>query len=240
VDDASVTSLASKEYVAFLSANPPVMGTTNTEMVKRVGAKLSMAVEAYLANINKADQVRGYQWEFNLVNNAQANAWCMPGGKVVVYTGILPMTQTEAGLAVVMGHEIGHAIARHGNERMSQMLLTQYGGVALSTLMSSKPAQTQTVFNTAYGVGATLGTLAYSRNQEYEADEMGLYFMAMAGYDPAEAIGFWERMAAHGASGMPEFLNTHPNDRARIQHIKDLLPKAVEYYRGTMAQGPRR
>jgi predicted Zn-dependent protease len=236
VDDATVTSLANQQYAAFLSANPPVMGTTNTDMVKRTGSRLATAVHAYLSNVGKSSLVNGYKWEFNLVNNPQANAWCMPGGKVAVYTGILPFTQTEAGLAVVMGHEIGHAVARHGNERMSQMLLQRYGGVALSALLSSQPSATQSVFNTAYGVGSTLGSLAYSRNQEYEADEMGLYFMAMAGYDPSEAVGFWERMAAKGGSGMPEFLSTHPNDRSRIQHIRDLLPKAMQYYRGSVAQ----
>jgi predicted Zn-dependent protease len=229
VDDATVTTMATQQYSTFLTTNPPIQGA-NTEMVKRVGGKLSAAVAQYLAGINQSSLIKDYRWEYNLVNNAEANAWCMPGGKVVVYSGILPLTQDETGLAVVMGHEIAHAVARHGNERMSDQLVAQFGGVALSELMTGKPAQTQALFNTAYGVTSKLGVLAYSRKQEGEADEMGLYFMAMAGYDPNAAVGFWQRMAAHSGAKPPEFLSTHPSDKARIDHIKQLLPKAMTYY----------
>jgi predicted Zn-dependent protease len=154
----------------------------------------------------------------------------MPGGKVVIYSGIMPIAAGENGLAVIMGHEIAHAIARHGNERMSQQLLAQAGGVTLSVLMSQKPQQAQELFNTAYGVGSTLTVLKYSRTHESEADEMGLYFMAMAGYNPNEAIGFWQRMAAKGGQKPPEFLSTHPSDDTRISQLKGWMPKAQALY----------
>ncbi|MCD6013128.1 MAG: Peptidase family [Flavipsychrobacter sp.] len=230
VDDASVLSVANQQYTTFLSTNPPVQNA-NAEMVKRVGSRMSTAVAQYLGSIGQASLIKDYRWEYNLVNNAEVNAWCMPGGKVVVYSGILPLTQDETGLAVVMGHEIAHAVAKHGNERMSDQLVAQYGGVALSQLLSGKPAETQKLFNTAYGVGSTLGVLAYSRKHESEADEMGLYFMAMAGYDPNAAIGFWQRMAAKSGGKPPEFLSTHPSDQTRINDIKKLLPKAMTYYK---------
>lgn len=231
VDDASITSLANTEYTNFLSANPPITGTPAADMVQRVGARLVIAINTYLSGINKSNLVSNYQWEYNLVNNAELNAWCMPGGKIVVYSGILPITITDTDLAVVMGHEIAHAVLKHGNERMSEQLLAEYGGQALAVILSSKPAETQTIFNTAYGVGSTLGSLAFSRKQESEADEMGLYFMAVAGYNPTAAIGFWERMSAVGGAKPPEILSTHPSDATRIQNIKDLLPKALTYYR---------
>jgi predicted Zn-dependent protease len=192
---------------------------------------MASAVQSYLAQKGQSNLLSGYQWQFNLVNNAQANAWCMPGGKVVVYTGILPLTQNEAGLAVVMGHEIAHAVARHGNERMSQELATQMGGQALSVALSSQPGTTQQIFNTAVGVGSQLGSLAYSRKHESEADHMGLIFMALAGYNPNEAVPFWQRMAAKGGAKPPQILSTHPADATRIANIKKLLPEAMTYYR---------
>ena len=162
----------------------------------------------------------------------EINAWCMRGGKVVVYSGILSVTRSEAGLAVVMGHEIAHAIARHGNERMSQGLLQQAGGAALSVALASKPAQTQQLFNTAYGVSTNVALmLPFSRKHESEADEMGLIFMAMAGYDPNEAVSFWQRMSAAGGSKPPELLSTHPSDATRIADLKKLVPKAMQYYK---------
>ena len=181
-------------------------------------------------NLNQ--QLDGYQWEFNLVDSKEVNAWCMPGGKVVVYTGILPLTQNENGLAVVMGHEIAHAVAKHGNERMSQGLLTQMGGMALELALQDRPKQTQQLFMTAFGMGAQVGVLLpFSRVQESEADHLGLIFMAMAGYDPNGAVPFWERMAQQGGQKPPEFLSTHPSDQTRIQKIKSELPEALEYYR---------
>jgi len=230
VDDATVLSLSNQEYSTFLTTNPPVTGTAEAAMVARVGSRVVAGVQAYLAAKGQSDLVKDYNWQFNLVNSPEVNAWCMPGGKIVVYSGILPVTMNDSGLAVVMGHEIAHAVLKHGSEQMSQQLLVQYGGVALSTLLSSNPTQTQTLFNTVYGVSSTLGTLAHSRKQESEADEMGLYFMASAGYDPNTAVGFWQRMQAQGSSSTPTFLSTHPSDADRIQDIKDNVPKAMAYY----------
>ncbi len=231
VDDATIVSLSGQQYTEFISANPPVTGTPEADMVQRVGARLTVAVQSYLESIGKADLISGYNWEFNLVNNPEVNAWCLPGGKIVVYSGIMPLIQADSDLAVVMGHEIAHAVLRHGNERMSQQLLVQYGGTALSVLLSSKPQETQDLFNSAFGVSSTLGVLAFSRKQESEADESGLYYMATGTYNPNAAIGFWERMKAQsGGATTPEFLRTHPNDDTRIQNIKDLMPKALTYY----------
>jgi predicted Zn-dependent protease len=230
VDDATVLSLSSQQYGDFISANPPLSGTPAAEMVKRVGSKLIAGVQQYLTAKGQTDLIKDYQWEFNLVNNSEVNAWCLPGGKIVVYSGILPLILSDTDLAVVMGHEISHAVLKHGNERMSEQLLVQYGGTALSVLLSSKPQETQQLFNTAYGISSTLGVLAFSRKQENEADEMGLYFMATAGYNPNLAITFWQRMQAQGGTKPPVFLSTHPSDDQRIQNIKDLMPKALTYY----------
>lgn len=179
-------------------------------------------------------RVEGFKWEFNLVDDNAVNAWCMPGGKVVFYTGILPITKTEKGLAVVMGHEVAHAIARHGNERMSQGLATQLGGVALGVALSNKPQQTQQIFNQAYGVGSTLGTLKFSRKHESEADKMGAIFMALAGYNPQESVELWRRMkASSGGAAPPEFMSTHPSHDTRIKDLQAYMPKALKYYRGS-------
>jgi predicted Zn-dependent protease len=180
-----------------------------------------------------SQELRGYEWEFNLIESEEVNAWCMPGGKVVVYTGILPLTQNENGLAVVMGHEIGHAIARHGNERMSQVLLAQGIGLALEEALKNRPEDTRKAWAIAFGYGVPLGfLLPYSRLHESEADRLGLIFMAMAGYDPRNAVEFWERMARQGGSKPPEFLSTHPSDRTRIRQIQQHIPEAMQYYRG--------
>lgn len=233
VPESEMRSMATQQYATFLSQNPPIASTTSrdADMVQRVGSRLAAAVQTYLNQKGQADLISGYQWEFHLVNNNEANAWCMPGGKVVVYSGIMPLVQNEAGLAVVLGHEIGHAIARHGNERMSQQLAVQLGGATLSAAMSSKPQQTQDIFNAVYGAGSTLGTLAYSRKQESEADHMGLIFMAFAGYNPNEAVPFWQRMAAKGGAKPPAFLSTHPADATRIKDIQKWVPEAMNYYR---------
>ncbi len=231
VDDATVLSLSSQQYNEFITTNPPITGTPAADMVKRVGTRLTAAVQQYLADKGQSNLVNNYLWEFNLVNNSEVNAWCLPGGKIVVYSGIVPLAVTDSDLAVVMGHEIAHAVLKHGNERMSEQLLLQYGGEALSVLLSSKPAETQQLFNAAYGISSTLGTLAFSRKQESEADEMGLYFMATAGYNPNTAITFWQRMQAQGGDKPPVFLSTHPSDEQRIQHIKDLMPGALNYYK---------
>jgi predicted Zn-dependent protease len=176
--------------------------------------------------------LKDYKWEFNLVDDKQVNAWCMPGGKVVFYTGIMPICQNEEGIAVVMGHEIAHAIADHGNERMSQQMVLQMGGMALDQAMSDKPEQTKALWMTTFGVGAQFGVmLPFSRMHESEADQMGLIFMAMAGYNPEKAVDFWTRMSKMGGQKPPEILSTHPSDETRIAKIKEHLPEAMKYYK---------
>jgi len=229
--ESNMVEMSLTSYSQFLKENKLSSNNAQTDMVKRVGARVSVAVEKYLSENGFADRVADFKWEFNLVESKDPNAWCMPGGKVVFYTGILPLTQNDAGIAVVMGHEIAHAVARHGNERMSQQMIQQYGGIALSEVIKSKPEETQAIFQTAFGLGSQyIVMLPYSRLHEYEADKLGLIFMAMAGYDPNEAIGFWERMAAGSAGKMPEFLSTHPVEANRIQAIRNFLPEALKYY----------
>ena len=230
-DDLMKMSLT--QYNDFLSKHEKVPDTDpNAQLVIKVGNNIKNAVEKFM-NSNKKykKRIAGYKWEFHLVKDDKTvNAWCMPGGKVVVYSGLLPVTQNETALAVVLGHEISHAIARHGNERMSQGLLVQLGGVALSVALSTKSKATQDLFNQSYGVTSELGILAYSRKHESEADKLGLVFMAMAGYNPTEAVAFWERMEKESKGAPPELLSTHPSDAKRIQDIKAFLPKAMKYY----------
>lgn len=233
VSEAELQSMAKEEYQTFLTANSVVNANTNkdAEMVRRVGSRIAAAIKTYYDGIGQTSVLQGYQWEFNLVDNKEVNAWCMPGGKVVVYTGLLPITRNEAALAVVLGHEIAHAVAQHGSERMSQGLLQQLGGVALQVAVANKPAETQNLFMTAYGIGSTVGgTLPFSRKEETEADKYGLYFSAMAGYNPQEAIPFWERMAAAGGAKPPEFLSSHPSDETRIANIRSYMPEALKFY----------
>lgn len=233
VDETQMQQMADQQYVAFLSEHRPVSGASrDAEMVKRVGNRLAGAVQTYLSSTGQQEAIAGYQWQFNLVNDNQANAWCMPGGKVVVYTGLLPLTQNEAGLAIVMGHEIAHAVARHSSERMSQQLALQMGSQTLGAVLSSRPSQAANLFNLAVGVGGQLGTLKFARDQESEADRMGLIFAALGGYNPQEAIPFWQRMAAaSGGNKPPQILSTHPSDATRIANIKRLMPEAMKYYR---------
>lgn len=222
------------QYRSFLSQNPPLPESNpDAAMVKRVGSNISMGVKTFLKNKKQSKRIKNFKWEFNLVNDPSVNAWCMPGGKVVFNTGILPITQDEVGVAVVMGHEVAHAVARHGNERLSQQLVVAGGGIGLSLALQEKPAQTRNMFLAAYGVGSTLGALAYSRTHESEADKMGLVFMALAGYNPEAAVGFWQRMAqvSAGAAKPPEFLATHPSDQRRIKDIQDFMPQAKKYYK---------
>jgi len=236
--ESQMISLSLTEYGDFLKKNPPVTGGNDAPMVKSVGLKIQNAVTQYMRKNGFGDRISGYKWEFNLVNSPEVNAWCMPGGKVVVYSGLLPVTQNEQSLAIVMGHEIAHAVARHGNERMSQSLLASAGGMALDLYMSQKPEQTRNLFTGLYGIGATGGMLAYSRMQESEADKLGLVFAAMAGYDPHVAIGFWERMAAKSHSGdtsgldyyIKKYTSTHPPDDQRIADLKAYMPEAMKYY----------
>ncbi len=227
-----MVSMSLTSYQDFLKQHPPVTGTPEAQMVKNIGAKIQSAVVNYLGQHKMGDRVAGYKWEYNLVNSPEVNAWCMPGGKVVVYSGILPLTQDEASLAIVMGHEIAHAVARHGNERMSQMLMQQAGGMALDVALSTKSAETKNMFMTAYGAGSTLGILKYSRTHETEADKLGLIFAAMAGYDPQKAVAFWQRMGQQGGAKPPEFLSTHPSDATRIKDLQSFMPTALKYYKG--------
>lgn len=227
-----MNSLSFQQYNDFLKTNKLSTNKKDAEMVKRVGQRIQKAVETYFAQNNLSKELEGYNWEFNLVESPDVNAWCMPGGKVVVYTGILPITKDETGLAVVMGHEIAHAVAQHGAERMSQGLLQQLGGAALSVALKDEPETTRNLFGAAYGIGTEVGImLPFSRTHESEADHLGLIFMSMAGYDPNAAVDFWTRMASQSGSKPPEFLSTHPSDETRIADIKKELPEALKYYK---------
>lgn len=232
IPGSSMLSMSAQQYGTFLKENKLSQNQQQTASVKRVGTQIQGAVERYFASSGLQDYLSKYKWEFNLVEDKQINAWCMPGGKVVVYTGIMPIARDDAGLAVVMGHEIAHAIAEHGNERMSQGLLAQLGGTALATALSTQPDATRQLWMSVYGVGAQYGALMpYGRMQESEADHLGLVFMTMAGYDPNAAVAFWERMAAQkGGKAPPEFLSTHPADATRIANIKRLIPEVLAKY----------
>ncbi len=231
--ESDMISLGLTNYSDFMKDNNLSTDRANTAMVKKVGSDISQAVIKYFSENGLQDRLKGYQWEFNLVkNDSTPNAWCMPGGKVVVYSGILPYTVDQNGLAVVISHEIAHAVARHGNERMSQQLLIQMGGVALNEAVKQKPEETKNIFNTIYGIGSQVGVmLPYSRDHELEADKLGLIFMAMAGYNPQSAIAFWERMASAAGGKPPEFLSTHPSDESRIRKIKASMPEVMKYYK---------
>ena len=233
IPSSEMLTMSFQQYDQFLKESKVITNTAEVSMVKQTGAKIQNAVERYMSENKLSDRLEGYNWDFNLVEDEQVNAWCMPGGKVVVYTGILPVTQDETGLAVVMGHEIAHAIAEHGNERMSQQLLQQVGAVGLMVAMQDEPAETQALWLSVYGVGTTVGImLPYSRTHESEADHLGLIFMAIAGYDPHAAPDFWERMAAGKQGGSPpEFLSTHPSDQTRIEDITSWIPEAMKYYK---------
>lgn len=232
VNDADVNRSAAQSYSQLLSdpKTAVVRGTPDAQRVKNIGMRLSTAIEQYLRSNDYGDQYN-YHWEFNLIQSKEVNAWCMPGGKVAVYSGILPITQTDAGLATVLAHEIGHAIAHHSAERISQQMLAQGIGGLLGSASGSDNS-TVSVINQLYGVGGPLVLLSYSRNQESEADRLGLTFMAMAGYDPHEALDFWKRMSSRsGAGGTPEFLSDHPSDARRVQDIQNRLPEAMKYYK---------
>ena len=235
VSEFEIQNMAQSQYRQFLSENKVVSSgqSKDAEMVQRVGSRIASAVTSFYKGKGLGNELAGYKWEYNLVNSNDVNAWCMPGGKIVVYTGLLPITQNEAALAVVVGHEVAHAIAKHGSERMSQGLLQQLGGAALSVALSSKPQQTQSLFMQAYGIGSAVGfALPHSRNQEYEADQLGLIYAALAGYNPREAVPLWQRMqAASGGNKPPEFLSTHPAEENRIERLQKQMPEALKYYK---------
>jgi predicted Zn-dependent protease len=228
-------SMAATEYQQFLSTNKVITASNNrdADMVRRVGQRITKAVMDYYAEIGHAKDLEGYKWEYNLVDSKEVNAWCMPGGKIVVYTGLLPITQNEAALAVVMGHEVSHAIFNHGNERMSQAIGAEAVGLGLQVAMANKPAETRNTFLTAFGVGAQLGVLLpFSRKHELEADHYGLLWAARAGYNPEEAIPLWQRMEkASAGQSPPEFLSTHPSEGNRIEQLQKYMPEALKYYK---------
>lgn len=229
--ETEMVQLSLTSYRDFLKANKLSVNVQDTRRVKEVGRKIAAAVEAYLESQGLVSGIEDFDWEFNLVQSQEMNAWCMPGGKVVFYEGILPVCQNDAGIAVVMGHEIAHAIARHGNERMSQQMLLEAGSAAAAYALKNKSETVQSVFSTAVGLGSNYGIiLPFSRKQESEADRLGLIFMAIAGYDPREAIAFWTRMAdVSGGEKGPEFMSTHPSDVHRIEKLKEFIPEAMSY-----------
>lgn len=241
VPNDQMLQLSATEYKSFLDTSQVINSTADAQMVNRVGDRIRRAVESYMNQNGYAQRLEGFNWEYHLVQDRQVNAWCMPGGKIVVYSGILPYTQNEAGLATVLGHEVSHAVAEHGNERMSEGLvangLLQVGQVATGIATARKSPQVQALFQQAIGTGGPLayqffGALPHSRRQESEADHLGLIFMAMAGYDPNEAISFWSRMAKASAGRAPaEFFSDHPSDERRIADLQKLLPDAMKYYK---------
>lgn len=236
VSEAEIQAMARNEYRSFLSQSKVVSTTASKDaaMVQRIGKRISEAITQYYNEQGLGSELNGYQWEYHLVENNQVNAWCMPGGKIVVYTGLLPVTQNEAALAVVMGHEIAHALARHGNERMSQGLMQQLGGMALSVALSNKAQETHDLFMAAYGIGSQIGyTLPHSRKQETEADKFGLRYAALAGYNVREAVPLWQRMAQlSGGQKPPEILSTHPAEERRIRDLQAIMEETIrDYYR---------
>jgi predicted Zn-dependent protease len=235
VSESDVQTMALTQYKDFLSKSQVVSASNrNQEMVRRVGTRISAAITKYYNEHGAGGELKGYTWEFNLVESKEVNAWCMPGGKVVVYTGLLPITQNETALAIVLGHEITHAVAGHGRERMSQQMLAQGIQVAGDVALGSNP-NTVNIFNQVYGPAAQIGVLLpYSRKQESEADHYGLIFAAMAGYDPQEAIPFWTRMASLGGEKPPVLLSDHPADQQRIEDLKKEMPEAMKYYKGSV------
>jgi len=234
LSETDLQAMAQQEYQQFLSQNKVVSANSSrdAEMVRRVGSRLVAAINKFYSTKGLSEELAGYKWEYNLVDSKDVNAWAMPGGKIVVYTGLLPVTQNEAALAVVLGHEITHALAHHGNERMSQQMVAQGIGVAGGILTASNP-QVSNIFNSIYGPGAQIGVLLpNSRKQELESDRYGLIFTAMAGYNPQEAIPLWQRMKAMSEGQRPpEFLSTHPAEDTRIEELKKMMPQALKYYK---------
>lgn len=235
--ESQLQQMAATEYQTFLSSNHVITTAASNgreaEMVNRVGQRIINAVTQYFRQNNLSQDLQGYQWETKLVQSDEVNAWCMPGGKIVVYTGLLPITQNEAALANVLGHEVSHALFGHTNERVSQTLMVQYGTNVTDALLSAKSNNALGgIVRTGVGIGGQVGVLAFSRKQELEADHYGMIWAAIAGYDPHEAIGLWQRMQAKAGSGnTPEFLSTHPGPERRIEQLQTYLPEAMKYYK---------
>lgn len=230
VSDQEVLTSSLTQYSEYMKSAPVSSNASGKNMVIRVGKKIAAATEQYLKANGLSAELSNFSWEFNLVKDNQVNAFCMPGGKIVVYEGLLKLVSSDDELAVVLGHEVAHAVAKHSNERMSQQLMTQYGAQILTQALSNKSAAIQKAGSTIYGLGAQYGlTLPFSRKHESEADYMGLIFMTMAGYDPNVAITFWQKMSASGGAKVPEFMSTHPSDATRINDIKKILPELNKY-----------
>jgi predicted Zn-dependent protease len=226
VDNSDLFPMSFQQYDEFLAENKVQSGTPQAQVVEKVGKNIREAAEKWFTAEGCGDYLEDYRWEYRLVDSKEVNAWCMPGGKIVVYTGILPLAKTEAGLATVMGHEVAHALLNHGQQRMSAGLLRQLGALGVSLFFSDESEETQELAMTAYSAGSALfGTLPFSRAHENEADYYGLILMAIAGYDPDESVPFWERMASQGG-GMPEFLSTHPSDETRVKQLREWIPEA--------------
>jgi predicted Zn-dependent protease len=230
VSDTEIMPLVNKQYTQVLTEEKVVTNTVQGQAVVRVGKRMAAAVEKFLIQEGYPKITQSFDWQFNLIQSEQVNAWCMPGGKVAFYTGIMPITQDDTGIAVVMGHEIAHAVAAHSRERMSNGLLANFGISVLSSAIGQNPTLTQSIFVQSIGLGSELGMLSFSRKHELEADELGLTFMAIAGYDPRQAPIFWERMSANAGAAPPEFLSTHPGPDSRIQKLNQQMPKAMKYY----------
>lgn len=227
VPNSQIFPSAFQQYNQFLTENKVIKGTTDAKRITNVGMKIKVAAERYLNAVGKSEYLNDYAWEYNLVDSKEVNAWCMPGGKIVFYTGILPICKDDAGIAAVMGHEVAHALANHGQQRMSAGLLQQLGAVGTQVAVGNKSPETQALAMQAYGVGSQVGAmLPFSRAHESEADMIGLTLMAIAGYDPINAVKVWERMSAQGGQAPPEILSTHPSNQTRIDELTALLPQA--------------
>ncbi|WP_057938227.1 M48 family metallopeptidase [Algoriphagus resistens] len=232
VSNDEIQPLVNEQYAEVLKEDKVVTNTADGQKVLKVGKRMAEAVENYLISKGYKELADSFAWEFNLLQSDQVNAWCMPGGKVAFYTGIMPLTQTETGIAVVMGHEIAHAVASHSAERMSNGMAANMGVSALSAAIGQNPTLTQNLFLQSVGIGSELGMLSFSRKHELEADEMGLTFMAIAGYDPREAPIFWQRMLEkENGAAPPEFLSTHPASQTRIDKLNKLMPEALAFYK---------
>lgn len=238
VSDAQILPASFAQYEGFLKENKLSTDIPKTREVQETGMKISRAVDRFMRANGMISEANNYRWEFNLIEDKTINAWCMPGGKVVFYTGILPMCANTDGIAAVMGHEVAHAFAKHGQERMSSGMIQQLGGVAVAIGTSKKDPKTQQIWNTVYGIGSQLGMLKYSRTHETEADKLGMVFMIMAGYQPKEAVNVWIRMSqrAGASQAPPEFLSTHPSNQTRIKVLNDYIPTAVAYAKKFNAQ----
>jgi predicted Zn-dependent protease len=232
VGDQEVLTASLTQYNDYIKSAKLSTNQTMTNQVVRVGKKIAAATETYLKSNGLESEIKNFSWEFNSVQSTDINAFCMPGGKIVVYEGIMKYISSDDELAAVMGHEVAHAVAKHSNERMSQQLMTQYGAAVLGTAISGTSQTVQNIAGTVYGLGAQYGVmLPYSRKHEYEADHMGLIFMAIAGYDPQSAITFWQKMAQGKSGGTPEIMSTHPSDANRIAELQKYLPDAMKYYK---------